>query len=90
MIVAAGDADAVSDGDGEGVGIAATADWQRNTISKQEIFITHKSQMYRFNHPLRRLRYEADGYPCWASVTVCFSSSTSLGKISDLASLLVA
>jgi hypothetical protein len=44
VIVAAGDADTAGDGDGEDVGIAATADWQRNRVSKQEIFITHKSQ----------------------------------------------
>jgi len=52
VIVAAGDASAVGNGDGEGVGIAATADWQRNTSGKQEIFMSHEFQ----NSPVRSFR----------------------------------
>ena len=59
VIVAAGDADSLDAGDGEGVGIAAIADWQRNTISKQEIFITRKSQNLPARSAVRRLRDEA-------------------------------
>jgi hypothetical protein len=35
VIVAAGDADAVSEGDGEGVGVAARAVWQSTSSSVQ-------------------------------------------------------
>jgi hypothetical protein len=51
VIVAAGDADAdiAGDGDedGEGVAVAARTGWQKNVISRQKIFITHKSQNLR-------------------------------------------
>ena len=39
VIVASGDADAVSDEEAEGVGVAATADWQRTPSSAQSNFV---------------------------------------------------
>jgi hypothetical protein len=76
VIVAAGDADSLSAGDGEGVGIAATAAWQRNTISKQEIFI----QIAKFTGSIFQCVACEAKLSLLVSVTVWFSRYNSLTK----------